>query len=51
MEYTRLHLACGEKEKARQILAKAKGMIEDMGYRRRDGEAAELEGELEPLKH
>jgi tetratricopeptide (TPR) repeat protein len=51
LEYARLHLACGEKEKARQSLAKAKEMIEDMGYHRRDREVAELEGELEPLKH
>jgi tetratricopeptide (TPR) repeat protein len=46
LEYARLHLACGEKEKARQSLAQAKEMIEDMGYHRRDGEVAELEGEL-----
>jgi nucleoside phosphorylase len=51
LEYARLHLACGEEEQARQSLAKAKGMIEEMGYHRRDGEVAELEGELEPLKH
>jgi tetratricopeptide (TPR) repeat protein len=43
LEYARLHLACGEKEKARESLAKAKGMIEEMGYHRRDGEVAELE--------
>jgi len=36
---------CGEKEKARQSLAKAK-MIEEMGYHRRDAEVAELEGML-----
>jgi tetratricopeptide (TPR) repeat protein len=47
LEYARLHLACGEKEKARESLAKAKGMIEEMGYHRRDGEVAELES----LKH
>ena len=46
LEYARLHLACGEKEKARQSLAKAKAMIEEMGYHRRDGEVAELEGTL-----
>jgi hypothetical protein len=44
----RLHLACGEKEKARQSLAQAKDMIEDMGYHRRDGEVAELEEMLRP---
>jgi tetratricopeptide (TPR) repeat protein len=43
LEYARLHLACGEEEKARQSLAKAKEMIEEMGYHRRDGEVAELE--------
>jgi tetratricopeptide (TPR) repeat protein len=46
LEYARLHLACGEREKARQSLAQAKEMIEDMGYHRRDGEVAELEGML-----
>jgi hypothetical protein len=51
LEYARLHLACGEKEEARQSLAKAKEMIKEMGYHRRDGEVAELERELEPLKH
>jgi tetratricopeptide (TPR) repeat protein len=43
LEYARLHLACGDKEKARESLAKAKGMIEEMGYHRRDEEVAELE--------
>jgi len=51
LEYARLHLTCGEKEKARESLAKAKGMIEQMGYHRRDGEVAELERELESLNH
>jgi hypothetical protein len=32
-----------EEEKAQESLAKAKGMIEEMGYHRRDGEVAELE--------
>ncbi len=50
LEYARLHLARGEKEKARESLAKAKGMIEKMGYRRRDGEVTELEGEVESLR-
>jgi tetratricopeptide (TPR) repeat protein len=43
LEYARLHLACGDKEKARQSLAQAKEMIKEMGYHRRDGEVAELE--------
>jgi len=51
LAYARLHLACGEEEKARQSLATAREMIQEMGYHRRDGEVAELEGELEPLKH
>jgi tetratricopeptide (TPR) repeat protein len=50
LEYARLHLACGDNEKARESLAKAKGMIKEMGYHRRDGEVAELEGELESLR-
>jgi tetratricopeptide (TPR) repeat protein len=48
LEYARLHLACGEQEEARQSLAQAKEMIEDMGYHRRDGEVAELEAMLRP---
>ncbi len=36
----------GEKLKARESLASAKEMIERMGYHRRDGEVAELEGQL-----
>jgi len=43
LAYARLYLACGDQEKARQSLAIAKEMIEDMGYHRRDGEVAELE--------
>lgn len=46
LEYARLHPACGEEEKARHSLAQAKEMIEDIGYHRRDGEVAELEGML-----
>ena len=34
-----------------QNLAKARKMIEDRGYHRRDGEVAELERALKPLKH
>ena len=37
---------CDEKEKAWQSLSKAKEMIEEMGYHRRDAEVAELEGML-----
>ena len=46
LEYARLHLACGEQEKARESLTHAKGMVEEMGYRRRAGEVAELEERL-----
>jgi hypothetical protein len=47
LEYAWLHLACGEKDKARQSLVQAKEMIEEMGYHRRDGEVAELEKMLQ----
>jgi len=43
LESARLHLASGDQEAARESLAKAKAMIKDMGYHRRDGEVAELE--------
>jgi len=46
LESTRLHLARGEKEKGRESVSKARGMVEEMGYHRRDGEVAELEGLL-----
>jgi hypothetical protein len=46
LEYARLYLAQGKPDQARQHLATAKAMIEDMGYHRRDGEVAELEGAL-----
>jgi tetratricopeptide (TPR) repeat protein len=46
LEYARLHLACGEKDKARESPAKAKQMIEDMGYHRRDQEVKELEAQV-----
>jgi len=46
LEYARLHQACGEKTQARESLAKAKTMIEEMGYHRRDQEVKELEGRL-----
>ncbi|MEE8247806.1 MAG: hypothetical protein V3S87_11155, partial [Alphaproteobacteria bacterium] len=46
LEYARLHLATGEKPKARDHLATAKEMVERMGYHRRDGEVEELEKKL-----
>jgi len=46
LEYTRLYLALGDKEKAQKTLATAKGMIERMGYHRRDKELAALAAQL-----
>ena len=46
LEYARLHLAQGNKEEARQSLAIAREMIQDMGYHRRDREVKELEEQL-----
>ena len=46
LEYARLHLACGEREQARESLDAAAGMIAAMGYHRRDGEVAELRGAM-----
>jgi tetratricopeptide (TPR) repeat protein len=43
LEYTRLYLARGEKEQARESLAKAKEMIERTGYHRRDKDVQEIE--------
>ena len=43
LELARLALAQGDKDEARQHLATAKAMVEEMGYHRRDGEVAELE--------
>ncbi len=47
LESARLYLAMGEKAEAREHVAIAKESIGRMGYRRRDGEVAELEGRLE----
>ncbi len=44
--YTRLHLARGDREKARDSLVAARKMIQEMGYHRRDNEVEELEGIL-----
>jgi len=46
LESARLHLARGEEEQARESVSKARAMVEEMGYHRRDGEVAELEGLL-----
>ena len=44
--YARLYLAMGEKEQAREHWEKAKEMVDEMGYHRRDGEVEELEEQL-----
>ncbi|TKJ39095.1 hypothetical protein CEE37_11790 [candidate division LCP-89 bacterium B3_LCP] len=41
--YARLYMAKGEKEKAREHLCKAKEIIDDTGYHRRDEEVKNLE--------
>ena len=46
LEYARLYLAMGEKEQAREHWEKAKEMVDEMGYHRRDGEVEELEEQL-----
>lgn len=46
LEYARLYLAQGEKEKAREHLLTAKGMIGRMGYHLRDKEVQEIEKQL-----
>ncbi|MDX6272042.1 MAG: hypothetical protein QOD28_3265 [Acidobacteriota bacterium] len=46
LEYARLHLTRGEKERARASWAKAKEMIEHMGYHRRDRDVEEIGREL-----
>lgn len=46
LEYARLYLAQGEKEKAREHWLTAKGMIERMGYHLRDEEVREIENQL-----
>jgi tetratricopeptide (TPR) repeat protein len=46
LEYARLYLAMRETDKAREHLAIAKKMIEQMGYHRRDHEVEELEAML-----
>jgi tetratricopeptide (TPR) repeat protein len=46
LEYARWHLASGDKPKAQESLDKARKMIEEMGYHRRDKEVKELETQL-----
>ena len=47
LEGCKLLLAEGKKEEAQRELRKAKAMIEEMGYRRRDGEVEEIERGME----
>jgi hypothetical protein len=47
--YARLHVAQGEKEKARASWEKAREMIERMGYHRRDKDVAEIGRQLEGM--
>ena len=49
LEYARLYLAKGEKEKAKEHWETAKDMIEKMGYHRRDKEVEELGEQLMSL--
>jgi hypothetical protein len=46
LEYARLYLAQGDKDKAREHWEIAKDSIEKMGYHRRDKEVDELEEKL-----
>ena len=46
LEYTRLYLAMGDKDKAREELATAREMIGKMGYHRRDTDVREIEEKL-----
>ena len=46
LEYAHLHLAMGEKGKARESLDTVKQMIEKMGYHLRDNDITEIEGQL-----
>ena len=46
LEYARLHLAEGDGEAARASLANARKIVDETGYRRRDGAVAELESRL-----
>ena len=46
LEYARLFLAMGDAAQAREHFAVARRMVSEMGYGRRDGEVAELEGVL-----
>ncbi|HYG81350.1 MAG TPA: tetratricopeptide repeat protein [Pyrinomonadaceae bacterium] len=44
--YARLHVVQGEKEQAQESLTTARGMIERMGYHRRNKDVAEIEQQI-----
>jgi len=46
LESARLHLSMGDKNSAQESMNKAKKMLDEMGYHRRDGEVKELEEKL-----
>jgi tetratricopeptide (TPR) repeat protein len=46
LEYARLHLAMGDKDKARTSLAAGRKLVKETGYGRRDGAVQELEQQL-----
>jgi hypothetical protein len=46
LEYARLHLTMGDKDKAHTALAAGKAIVEETGYRRRDGAIKQLEDQL-----
>jgi tetratricopeptide (TPR) repeat protein len=46
LEWARLHLAQGDRDKAREHWATAKAMVERMGYRRREKDVEEIAREL-----
>ena len=46
LEYARLYLAMGKKEDARKCLNIVKGMVEKMGYHRRDKDILEIDEQL-----
>ena len=46
LEYARLYLAMGKNEDARKCLDTARGMVDKMGYHRRDKDIVEIEAQL-----
>jgi hypothetical protein len=46
LEYARLHLAMGDKDKGRTSLAAGKAIVQGTGYHRRDGAVKDLEKQL-----